>query len=171
MDFNKISAGLLAAGVVFVAAIIGGETVFAPDKLEKQAYVIDTGVSADSTAAQDTGPKYMVGEEFAALVASANIAKGEKLIKKCTACHAFNQGGANKVGPALWGIIDQDIASVAGFKYSGALSSVEGNWTVENMNAWLYKPKAFAKGNKMSFAGLKKDQDRANLIAYLKTLK
>ena len=156
MDFNKIAAGLLIAGVIFVAAIIGGETIFAPDTLEKQAYVIDTGVSADASAPQDTGPKYMIGEEFAALVAAADIAKGEKLLKKCTACHAFNQGGANKVGPALWGIMDSDIAAVPGFKYSGALTAIEGNWTVENMNGWLYKPKEFAKGNKMSFGGLKK---------------
>ncbi|MEM6603606.1 MAG: cytochrome c family protein [Pseudomonadota bacterium] len=172
MKLNNFFAGILAAGIVFVGGSEISYIIFSPDKLEKQAYEIDVAAASQGGASDaPKGPAYLTGDEFAALVAAGDIAKGERVVKKCTACHSFNKGGANKVGPALWGIVDADIAAVAGYNYSAVLQGLEGNWTVENLNGWLYKPKAFAKGNKMSFAGIKNDQQRADLIAYMKTLK
>lgn len=172
MDFNKLFAGILAAGTLFLGSLIVSETIFAPDILENPSYVIDTSAVAggETPVVKDNKPAFLTGDAFEELIAVADIAKGEKIIKKCTACHSFNEGGGNKVGPALWGVYNKNIASVDGYSYSDALASLDGAWDTENLNAWLYKPKTFAKGNKMSFAGIKKDADRAALIAYLKTL-
>lgn len=104
--------------------------------------------------------------------ANADAEAGEKVFKKCKACHAVGEGAKNKVGPHLNGIIDAEIASVEGFKYSKAFlaKKEEGmTWTVENLDAYLNKPKAFIKGTKMSFPGLKEEEDRANVIAYLQS--
>lgn len=171
MDFNKVAAGVLTAGVVFVATLILSEGIFAPDKLEKQAYVIDTGVVQTANATADARPQYLMGAEFAALVDKGDAAKGEVTFKKCVACHSNNNGGAHKVGPNLWSVFEGKIASKDGFKYSGALSALEGNWTTDALNGWLYNPREYAKGNRMGFVGLKDDTERANLIAYLKTLR
>lgn len=105
---------------------------------------------------------------FAALVAAADVAKGEKVYKKCKACHAL-QDGKNRVGPHLFNLVDRDIASVDGFKYGDALSAAEGNWTMDQLSAFLEKPKAFAPGTKMSFSGLRKENDRAAVIAYIQS--
>lgn len=164
------SAGLLFAAVVFVGSLILGEEIFAPDKLEKQAYAIDTGAEQDVADAKDAKPAYLMGEEFAALVGTADIEKGEKLFKKCVACHSNQAGAGHKVGPNLWGVVGKDIASHADYKYSKTLADLEGNWDVEQLNGWLYSPRAYAKGNRMGFAGIKDDAQRANMIAYLKTL-
>ena len=97
---------------------------------------------------------------------------GKKLTGKCKACHTFDKGGKNSIGPNLWGVYNNNYAAKSDFKYSSALESKKSNkWTEETLNEWLIKPAKFIPGNKMSFAGLKKEKDRANLIAYLKTLK
>jgi cytochrome c len=118
-------------------------------------------------AAQDAGG-------FAAAVAAADPAKGETFAKRCAACHTFEKDGANKIGPHLWGIVDRPIASVADFKYSDAmLAFSEGGaktWTYDELSAYLLNPKDHIPGNKMAFPGIKKDADRANVIAYLRTL-
>ena len=106
----------------------------------------------------------------AALLASADVAAGEKLAKKCTACHVFEAGGANKVGPALWGIVNKAKASVDGFAYSAALAGFGGAWDYQSLNAFLAKPKAYISGTKMNFAGLKKPEDRANMVAWLRIM-
>ena len=110
------------------------------------------------------------GEEIAidwtALVAAADAAAGEKVFKKCKACHQVADG-ANGVGPFLWGVVGRDIASVAGYGYSDALTGLDGDWSLENLQAFLESPKKFAPGTKMSFSGLKKIEDRISLIVYL----
>jgi len=171
MDFNKAAAGVLFAGVIFVGSLIISEGVFSPDKLEKQAVIIDTGVSQASTTDAPKKPDFITGDPFAELVDNGDVAKGEKLFKKCVACHSNQSGAANKVGPNLWGVFNHDIAAVADYKYSSALTALEGNWDIAALNGWLYKPRAYAKGNRMGFAGIKDDQQRANIIAYLKTLR
>jgi len=105
-----------------------------------------------------------------ALLAEADIAAGMKLAKKCTACHVFEDGGKNKVGPVLWNIVNADKGAIDGFGYSAALAGFGGAWDYSALNAFLYKPKAYIEGTKMNFAGLKKPQDRANMIAYLRSL-
>lgn len=104
---------------------------------------------------------------IAVRLADANPALGPKNASKCTTCHAFEQGGANKLGPALWGVVGKDIASADGFAYSGALAGIDGAWTAEALDGFLLKPKAWAPGTKMGFAGLKDEADRANLIAWM----
>jgi cytochrome c len=110
------------------------------------------------------------GGDLSALLAAADPAEGENVFKKCKACHTAEQGGANRVGPNLWNIVDRPKASHEGFSYSSALSGLGGEWTYADLNAFLEKPKDFASGTKMSFAGLKKPEDRAAVIAYLRTL-
>ncbi|MFT6072337.1 MAG: cytochrome c [Alphaproteobacteria bacterium] len=170
MDFNKVAAGILFAGIIFVGTLIISEGVFSPDKLEKQAYIIDTGIVQTTDADAPQKPAYLMGEEFAALVGTSDPAKGEKLFKKCVACHSNQAGAANKIGPNLWGVFQKDIAAVDGYTYSAALTTLEGNWEVDSLNGWLFKPRAYAKGNRMGFAGIKDDEQRASMIAYLKTL-
>lgn len=129
-----------------------------------QAYVIEVeGGDAHGEEAQEEGP------DFAAMMASADVAKGAKAFGKCKACHKI-EAGANATGPSLFGVVDRTVGTEAGFKYSGKLVAVAETWSAENLFEFLRKPKEFAPGTKMSFSGMKKDQDRVNLIAYLATL-
>jgi cytochrome c len=109
------------------------------------------------------------GPDLGTLLAAADPAAGEKVFAKCSSCHTANQGGANGIGPNLYGTVGEPIGKgKAGFAFSGALSGHGGNWTYENLFDWLKSPSAFAPGTKMTFAGLSKPEDRANVIAYLK---
>ena len=101
------------------------------------------------------------------LLASASIDDGAKVFKKCAACHSIDKGGANKIGPALWGVVNRKIGGVQGFKYSTAMAKYGKNWSFEELNGFLHKPMKYMKGTKMGFIGLKKDKDRANVIAYM----
>ena len=107
---------------------------------------------------------------IAALLASANVEQGQNSVKKCAACHTFNKGGPNKVGPNLWGVVGREHHSEPGFKYSAAMNKTTGKWTFEELNAFLKNPKAEVPGTAMSFAGLPRATERANVIAYLNTL-
>lgn len=111
-------------------------------------------------------PKLSFEEELAL----ASIEVGAKLSKKCTACHSLNSAGGNRVGPSLWNIVEAPKAKVDGFSYSASLSSIGGTWTVQDLNLWLKSPKKYAPGNSMSFAGLRKIKDRANMIAFLNSI-
>ena len=116
----------------------------------------------EEEGAADAGPP------FANLLAAGSASAGEAVFAKCTACHTIAQGGADGIGPNLWGVLGKPIGKhAAGFAYSSALSGHGGDWTYENMDAWLTSPKAFANGTKMSFAGLSKPEDRANVMEYL----
>ncbi len=120
--------------------------------------------AAEEPAAEE--PAAAGGSDFAALVASADQEKGAKVYNKCKACHKL-EDGKNGLGPHLAGIVGRAVGGVEGFKYSDAMKSVGGDWTIDQLNAWLENPKEFAPGNRMSFAGLRKEEDRAALIAYL----
>ena len=111
-------------------------------------------------------PKLSFEEELAL----ASIETGQKLSKKCTACHSLKSGGPNGVGPTLWNIVNAPKANIDDYSYSSALLSIGGNWTVQDLNMWLKSPKKYAPGNKMSFAGLRKIKDRADLIAFLNSI-
>ncbi|WP_025897799.1 c-type cytochrome [Sneathiella glossodoripedis] len=167
-ELNKIAGAVLGSALAIVAINEIANIAISPTMPETPAYVIDTGAEEASTvASEDTKPE---GPSLAVLMASADEAKGEKVFKKCGSCHTVEEGGANKIGPNLYGILGKAMASVEGFSYSDALVELGGEWGYEELNAFLTKPKDYVKGTKMSFAGLKKPTDRADLIAYLRTL-
>ncbi len=163
MTFTKILGGFCGALLIFLLGKWVAEEMYATGGGHGDdhgpAYVIDTGDSDTETAEVEEGPS------FVELYASADIAAGEKVFGKCKACHAVD--GSDKTGPHLDGVVGRDVDAVAGFGYSGALSAVVANWTPEELNAFIENPKGYAPGTSMGFAGLKKIQDRVNVIAYL----
>ncbi|MEL7229633.1 MAG: cytochrome c family protein [Pseudomonadota bacterium] len=168
-EWNKIFGAGLAAAFVVLGLNFMSDGIFSSSAPETAGFAIEGGpVEAVATdPAAPTGP-----EPITPLLASADIGQGEKVARKCAACHAFNEGGANKVGPALYGIVNKAIASVDGFGYSAALKEYGAGkvWDYEELNGFLYKPKAHVKGTSMGFAGLKKEDERAAMIAYLRSL-
>jgi len=165
LKFNKIAAGFLLAALLAMGGYKLSEVLVPHTELAQNAYPIEVPETGDSVVADaaPAGP-----EPILAMLAAADVAAGEKLSKKCTACHVFEKGGANKVGPALWNIVDAAKGSKAEFGYSEALANAGGAWDYVSLNAFLYKPKAYISGTKMNFAGFKKPEDRANMIAYLR---
>ncbi|WP_299348727.1 cytochrome c family protein [uncultured Maritalea sp.] len=171
IDLQKIFGAVLGTLLFIMAGGFLAETVYHPVAGSGGGYTLE---AADAGHSDGDGAETVVEEvSLAALLANADAASGEKLIKKCTACHSFDEGGANKVGPALYGVVDRPIAGVDGFGYSDVFNGykAEGKvWSYDDLNAFLTKPKDYAPGTKMSFAGLKKETDRADLLAYLQTL-
>ncbi len=172
-EWNKIVASVLTAMIVAMAAGIISSMIVKPVHLEKAAYLPPGaegeagGSAAPAAAAAPAGP-----EPIAPLMAKADAAKGQKTAQVCLQCHTFDKGGANKIGPNLFDIMAENIASVPGYQFSSVLAAHKGDkWDPEKLNVWLYKPQQFAKGTKMTFAGLPKAEDRANVIAYLQSLK
>jgi cytochrome c len=147
------------------APAAGAEAEAPAEGAEAEAPAEGAEAEAPAEGAEAEAP----ADNLAAMLASAEEAAGEKVAKKCAACHTFDQGGANKVGPNLWSVLDRPIASVEDFKYSDALTGMASDaWSYESLDAFLEKPKDFAPGTKMTFAGLKKMEDRANLIVYMR---
>ena len=167
-EWNKVFAALLTLAFVVLGVNFLSDGLYHGKNPEKPGYAIEGGAQEATTAAA-AGPTV---ESVDALLASADLAAGEKAGKKCAACHNFTKGGANKVGPGLYDVVNRAIASVDGFGYSTALKEYsEGKtWTYEELNGFLYKPKAHVKGTSMGFAGLKKTNERAAMIAYLRSL-
>ncbi|MEH6476326.1 MAG: cytochrome c family protein [Sneathiella sp.] len=167
-ELNKIAGAVLAGALLVVAINEIANIAVSPTIPEKAAYAIDTGTEAVSTEAVATAATE--GPSLGALLAAADPSKGSKVFKKCGSCHTTEDGGKNKIGPNLYAIIGKAKGASAGFSYSAALTEKGGDWSFEELDAFLTKPKDFIKGTKMSFAGLKKPTDRANLIAFLRTL-
>lgn len=160
--FNTAAGWALAGGIVALGSSIVMSEVFHAERPETMGYVVE-GVVEEG------------GEEAAISFAQAihdpenpvTAADGEGIFARCASCHTINQGGADGIGPNLYGVMGRPIGSHGGFSYSSALSSVGGNWTFDNMFAWVERPRAFAEGTTMSFAGLSDPYDRAALILYL----
>lgn len=166
VEINKIVAAVLTAGVIAMTSGFVSQMLVKADELDKPAYLAAATVVEEP--AQEEAEVLAV--DMSVMMASAEEAAGKKVAKKCKACHTFDNGGANKVGPNLWNLVNRPIASVAGFGYSGALQGLAGEaWTYDALNGFLTKPKDYAPGTKMSFGGLRKPGDRANLIAYLRS--
>lgn len=164
IEVNKILAGVLAAGTAFGLAGLAGAKLITSERPEKLAIVIQ---SPKSSAAAETGP---VAVPIAVLLAKADPAKGQADAQKlCGACHSFNEGGGNMVGPNLYGVIGEPIAQKAGYDFSAALKGKKGDWTFADMNDWLTDPRSYAPGTKMAFAGIANDRQRADVIDYLRT--
>ncbi len=170
MEINNLAAAVLVAGLVFMAINVGVDEAFHEQGVENTVDPVpareETVAAAPGVAAQEAAPE----TPLAVLLAQADPAKGEKVAKKCKSCHDMTSDGRNKVGPNLWGVVGADKAARPGFAYSEALAGLGGAWGYEQLDAFLGKPKAYAPGTKMAFAGVKKPAARANLIAYLRTL-
>ena len=160
--FNTIAGWALFAGIVGLGLSSLSAKYFEADKAHRphtMGFAIEGVASGEGGAAETP---------IEALLATADVAKGEAVFKKCTSCHTINQGGANGIGPNLYGVMGEPIGQGrGGFAFSPALSGKGGNWDWANMNAWLASPKKFAEGTKMTFAGLSSPEDRANLMVYL----
>ena len=168
LEVNKILASIILALVV--VKVIGhiGDFIVGVDNTEIQqtAYKIEVPETVNDVSGSDS--KEEVIEPISLLLASASVDKGQKIFKKCSACHTYNKEGANKVGPNLWNLINSPKANVEGFAYSKELAEFGGQWGYEELAQFLYKPKEYIKGTKMNFGGLKKVQDRANLVLFLR---
>ena len=158
--FNTIAGWVLGAGIVALGASIVTGEIYKAERPEKMGYPIE-GVEVEGEDAA------AAAQPIAFYMAAADPRLGEQVFKKCAACHNAAKGGPNTLGPNLWGTIGKPHAHVAGFAYSDALKGKAGNWDFDNMSAWLESPKKYAPGTKMTFAGLSKPEDRANLIAWL----
>ena len=168
LDVNKILASIIFA--VLIVTLIGhfGDLLIDIEHHDDKetAYKID--VPDEPMGDGVVAKKEEIIEPISALLASASLENGEKLFKKCATCHNYEKGGANKVGPQLWNLINRPKANVEGFAYSKALAEYGGEWGYEELAEFLYKPKKYIKGTKMNFAGLKKVKDRADLVYFLR---
>ena len=168
LTVNKISAGVLCGALLIMGSIKAGEFLLPHQELAENAYPIEVPEGAVAASAAPAAP--VQAAPILALLASADLAKGEKLAKKCTACHGFDEGGAAKVGPNLYNLINASKGRDGGYSYSAALAGLGGEWTYTELNGFLHKPKKWLEGTKMNFAGLKKPEDRANLIGWMRSL-
>ena len=161
-EINKI----VAAVILVVAIIIGldkvSDSLFHVEKPQNPGYKVEM-VAQSTTNISNTIEKI----DIAALMAMGDLDTGEKVFKKCAACHSINMGGKNKIGPALYNVVGRTVGSVPDFKYSKSLASYGKEWTFEELNGFLIKPATWIKGTKMAYAGLKKEKDRASVIMYL----
>ena len=164
---NKIIVSIVFAIILVLGINKVTDVIFYVEKPEKSAYQVASATTVASTTSAETGSTNSEEGNIMALFASASAAEGAKVFKKCAACHSIKEGGANKIGPALWGVLGRPAGSVPGYKYSKAMAAHGKNWSFEEMNGFLIKPKDWIKGTKMSFAGLKKAEDRAAVILYM----
>ena len=168
-EMNKVLGGLLGTAFVVFSISLVSDAIFASPVPEKPGFAIEA--AEEASAGAGAGAAAPAAVPIAQLLASANAEAGAAVFKKCTACHSIEKGGPNKVGPDLWGVVNRPMASHEGFAYSGGMKEFsQGStvvWDFEHLNHFLTSPKAFIKGTAMGFAGIKKDDERANLIAYL----
>jgi cytochrome c len=167
MEFNKIFAAILVAGIIAMFSGFIAKKLSKPHYLKEDAFPIE-GVEV---AAGGGAKVEKLAEPILAMLAEADVARGQKISKACAACHSFDQGGANGVGPNLYNIVGVTKQAKPGYAYSGVLNANGENvWTMAALNKYLWKPKKYAPGTKMNYVGLKKPEDRAAIIAWLNTL-
>ena len=160
-EINKIITAILVTILVVFGIGKISDVIFDKDDKNIVAYIVEAPEGLATKASAETSL------DINALLALGDVVHGEKIFKKCKACHSIKQGGGNKIGPKLWNVMFRPFGAVAEYKYSNALSSYGKEWSWEEMNGFLIKPSAWIKGNKMGFAGLKSEKDRASVILYL----
>jgi cytochrome c len=167
IETNKI-AGAVFGTLLFVVGInIVAGGLFSPERPAVPGYDLP---APEETAAAGGGEAAAPAEPLPVLLAKADPAKGQASARKCASCHTFESGGANKVGPNLYGVVGRPVASHAGFNYSAALKEKGGEWTYEALDAFIHAPKKAVPGTIMAFAGIGQAQERADLLAYMRTL-
>lgn len=163
MTFTKVLGALCGSLLVFLLGAWAAEVLYhdSHGKDGQQAYVIDTGADEAPAEAEEA-------VDFDTLMAAADPGAGERLWRQCSACHAL-EAGRNGTGPYLHGVVGRDKGAVDGFRYSNAMTSAEGDWSLENLYAFIEAPSRYLPGTSMAYAGMRRSQDRANLVAYIAT--
>jgi cytochrome c len=168
LEFNKALAAVLTAGIIASGAGVFSRIIYHPEIPAERAYPID--MAAVEEAGGEAAEEQEEAMELSEVLAMADPAAGETAARKCAACHTFGQGEANKIGPNLHAVLGRDIASLPDFSYSSALTEKEGVWDYESLDHFVADPRGWAAGTKMTFAGIKKQQERADLLLYLRSL-
>ena len=165
-EINKIVAAILMVALLIIGIGKLSDIIFYVEKPETPGYAVDieqTQTVSTSSISETTDDKI----DMVALMALGDLATGEKVFKKCAACHSIVKGGKNNIGPALYNVVGRQVGIVGDYKYSKALAAYGKEWTFEELNGYLIKPAKWIKGTKMAFAGLRKEKDRASVILYL----
>ena len=164
-EINKIVAAILMVALLVIGISKLSEIVFYVEKPETPGYSVEEQkVSSVNLPSEKMTEKIV---DIAALMSLGDVASGEKIFKKCAACHSIVKGGKNNIGPALYNVVGRKVGAVNDYKYSKALAGYDKAWTFEELNGYLIKPAKWIKGTKMAFAGLRKEKDRASVIKYL----
>ena len=164
---NKIIVSIVLAVILILVINKIADVIFYVEKPEKSAYQVASITNVASTTSDEASSSSSESGDIMALFASTSAAEGAKVFKKCAACHSIAEGGRNKIGPALWGVLGRSAGSIPDYKYSKAMAAYGKNWSIKEMNGFLIKPKDWIKGTKMSFAGLKNAKERAAVILYM----
>jgi cytochrome c len=168
LEGNKLAAAILTAGIIGVGSAVLSDLLYRPHVPKERAYPVAASGRPTAAAAEKAAAAPV--EPIAVRLAAADVERGKATAKKCASCHTFDKGGKNGVGPNLWNVVMAAKGHAEGFAYSQALLGTGGQWTYEALDAFLANPKAYAPGTKMSFAGIPRPDERADLIAYLRTL-
>ena len=164
-EFNKIAAAVLVGALLFVGINILSEGLFEVPEANENAYVVEGLEAEDADTTTDVVEE--AGPSLATLLANASMDAGERAFRVCAGCHSINEGGDHRVGPNLYGVMGGAVAGQDGFGYSSAMTDHGGTWTYEAMYDWLTSPANAIPGNRMSFAGVRRESDRAALLLYL----
>jgi cytochrome c len=164
-ELNKIVAAVLMVALLVIGIGKLSNAIFHVEKPKTPGYAVE--VEQATTVLSSTKAAVEEKIDIVALMAMGDVASGEKIFKKCAACHSINKGGKNNIGPALYNVVERKVGGVANYKYSKALATYEKNWTFEELNGFLKKPAKYIRGTKMAYAGLRKEKDRASVIKYL----
>ena len=164
-ELNKIIAAVLMVALLVIGIGKLSNIIFHVEKPKTPGYAVEVQQAKTVSSSVETAVVEKI--DIAALMAMGDIAAGEKVFKKCAACHSIIKGGKNNIGPALWNVVGRKTGAVTDYKYSKALASFNKEWTFEELNGYLIKPAKWIKGTKMAFAGLRKEKDRASVIKYL----
>ena len=165
-ELNKIIAAVLMVALLIIGIGKLSDVIFHVEKPKTPGYAVEVA-QAINTSTESGSETVEEKVDIAALLATGDLATGEKVFKKCAACHSIVKGGGNNIGPALYNVVNRKIGSVNDYKYSKALSEYGKEWTFEELNGYLIKPAKWIKGTKMAFAGLRKEKDRASVILYM----
>lgn len=164
-ELNKVLGAILGTCLITLALNIGAGAIFAPEKPAKPGYAIAAKEEGGEKKEEAKAPE----QPIEALLAKASVEKGQSTAKQCQACHTFEKGGPNRVGPNLYGIVDRERASQPGFNYSAAMKGKKGKWTFDELNKFIHDPRGYIPGTNMTFAGLSREQQRADVIEFLRT--